>query len=137
MQLRQAVRQIEALGRAGQALQAIVLCGGGNDVTFDRLKPLVRPAGDPQGPLDRDEAHGGAVADWTMYDPSLPLVPLVLHIEDNGTTGDRFAVAAVIIRDQDRETVFEFGGDVAPFAQGRAGFGNHDSYPPWPMAHAS
>ena len=46
--------------------------------------------------VEGNRAAVGFVADWTMYDPSLPLVPLVLHIEDNGTAGDRFAVAAVV-----------------------------------------
>ena len=43
--------------------------------------------------VDGNRASVGFLADYTMYDPSLPLVPVVLYVEDNGATGDRFSSA--------------------------------------------
>jgi hypothetical protein len=41
--------------------------------------------------VDGNRASIGFLADYTMYDPSLPLFPVVIYIEDVGATGDRFA----------------------------------------------
>jgi hypothetical protein len=45
--------------------------------------------------VEGNRAAVGYLADWTIIDPTLPLVPIVLHIEDNGPTGDRYAVDVV------------------------------------------
>ena len=41
--------------------------------------------------VDGNRASIGFLADYTMYDPSLPLFPVVIYIEDVGATADRFA----------------------------------------------
>jgi hypothetical protein len=40
--------------------------------------------------VEGDRASIGFLADYTMFDPSLPLVPVVIYVEDVGTAGDRF-----------------------------------------------
>lgn len=42
--------------------------------------------------VEGDRAAVGFVADYTDYDPGLPLVPVVVYVEDNGSIGDRFSV---------------------------------------------
>lgn len=42
--------------------------------------------------VDGNRAAVGFLADYTDYDPGLPLVPVVVYVEDNGASGDRFTV---------------------------------------------
>jgi deferrochelatase/peroxidase EfeB/lysophospholipase L1-like esterase len=95
-QLPRALREIESFGKTGRPLQAIVFCGGGNDVTHNALEELLHPAGHPAGPLNDSAVQAkvrvGFRAEYTQMlralvnacDRHLPApVPIFVHGYDH------------------------------------------------------